>query len=212
MTLKNFNYFPVNHLNSSAKPHTSLNKEIRGRLDMLFFRPVTPESENTNHGILKYSQFSFQIAKKKCFPIRFIIFSSVTLSCWNLLGLTPSTTFSGRKGPWDTKFTGDCANVTKQQRIVGWKVKWRKGKVYLEDIYQKNLGCVWTFLGVNWLLEDWSLMEIWQNGKRTQSIRLWDSVYYTQCTNAVLFQCSNYANIHFICIIYFIPSYTPIDT
>lgn len=37
-------------------------------------------------------------------------------------------------------------------------------------------------------------MEILQNGKRTQSIILRDSVYYVQCTDAVLFQCLNYVN------------------
>lgn len=137
MTLKNLKSFPVNHLNSSAKPHTSLNKEIRGRLDMLFFRPVTPESENTDHGILKYSQLSFQIARKKSLSIQFITFSSVTLSCWNLSGLTPSTTLTGGKGPWDTKFSGDCADVTKQHRVVGWKAKGRKGRVYLT--YSKDV-------------------------------------------------------------------------
>lgn len=154
MTLKNFNYFSVNHLNSSAKPHTSLNKEIRGGLDMLFFRPVTPQSEYTDRGILKYSQeFSFQIAKK-CFSVQFITFSSVTLSCWNLLGLTLSITFSGGKTPWDTKFTGDHANVTKQQRIVQWKAKGRKEKGILRRHTWKDLRCAWTFLGVYWLLKD----------------------------------------------------------
>lgn len=47
---------------------------------MLFFRPVTPESENTNHGILKYSQFSFQIAKKKfSHTVHHILFSDTFL-------------------------------------------------------------------------------------------------------------------------------------
>lgn len=95
---------------------------------MLFFRPVTPEYENTDHGIMKYSQFSFKIAKKMfLYTVNHILFSD---SCWNLLGLTPSTTFSGGKRKETlrhfTDFTGGCANATKQQRLLGERQ--REGK------------------------------------------------------------------------------------
>lgn len=88
--------------------------------------------------MVKYSQFSFQIAKKNV-----SLYSESTLFSDTLL-LEPLRTNSKYHLQWwrETlrhfiEFIGGCANVTKQQRIVGWKAKGRKWRVYLEDIYWK---------------------------------------------------------------------------